>query len=91
MVLTALFSYINYRVLHIPTTIGVMFIALLVSLGLVALGSFGLDVGRGNNATAALVATTTSSPAALTACPAGSANGPAVKTATAGECAIRSD
>jgi CPA1 family monovalent cation:H+ antiporter len=28
MVLTALFSYVNYRVLRMPTTIGVMFIAL---------------------------------------------------------------
>jgi CPA1 family monovalent cation:H+ antiporter len=38
MVLTALFSYINYRVLRMPTTIGVMFIAQAVSLGMVALG-----------------------------------------------------
>jgi len=35
MVLTALFSYINYHVLRMPTTIGVMFIALAVSLGIV--------------------------------------------------------
>jgi len=46
MVLTAVFSYINYRVLHFPTTIGVMFIALLVSLGFVALGSLGVDIGQ---------------------------------------------
>jgi len=46
MVLTALFSYINYRVLRMPTTIGVMFIALLVSLGIVALGWLGMDIGQ---------------------------------------------
>jgi CPA1 family monovalent cation:H+ antiporter len=46
IVLTALFSYINYHVLHFPTTIGVMFIALLISLGFVALGSFGIDIGQ---------------------------------------------
>jgi CPA1 family monovalent cation:H+ antiporter len=41
MVLTALFSFINYRVLRMPTTIGVMFIALVVSLGIVTLGWIG--------------------------------------------------
>jgi monovalent cation:H+ antiporter, CPA1 family len=46
MALTALFSYINYRVLRFPTTIGVMFIALLVSLGIVALGSLGVEIGQ---------------------------------------------
>jgi CPA1 family monovalent cation:H+ antiporter len=46
MVLTALFSYINYRVLRMPTTIGVMFIALVVSLGIVALGWLGMDIGQ---------------------------------------------
>ena len=46
MVLTALFSYINYRVLRMPTTIGVMFIALAVSLGIVALGWLGMDIGQ---------------------------------------------
>jgi len=46
MVLTALFSYLNYRVLHLPTTIGVMFIALAVSLGFVALGWLGMDIGQ---------------------------------------------
>lgn len=45
MVLTALFSFINYRALRMPTTIGVMFIALVVSLGIVLLGSFGMDFG----------------------------------------------
>ena len=46
MVLTALFSYINYRVLRLPTTIGVMFIALVVSLVIVALGWIGIDIGQ---------------------------------------------
>ncbi len=46
MVLTALFSYVNYRFLHMPTTIGVMFIALTNSLGVVLLASLGIDVGQ---------------------------------------------
>ncbi|MDD2900186.1 MAG: sodium:proton antiporter [Desulfuromonadaceae bacterium] len=46
MVLTALFSYINYRFLHMPTTIGVMFIALASSLGMVLLGGLGVDIGQ---------------------------------------------
>ncbi|MBN2439010.1 MAG: sodium:proton antiporter [Deltaproteobacteria bacterium] len=46
MVLTALFSYINYRVLRMPTTIGVMFIALAASLGIVILGWLGVDIGQ---------------------------------------------
>ncbi len=46
MVLTALFTYINYRVLRMPTTIGVMFIALVTSLGIVALAGFGVDIGQ---------------------------------------------
>jgi CPA1 family monovalent cation:H+ antiporter len=46
MVLTALFSYINYRVLRMPTTIGVMFIALVFSLGVVSLRWLGVDVGQ---------------------------------------------
>jgi CPA1 family monovalent cation:H+ antiporter len=36
--LTALFSYVNYRFFKLPATIGVMLIALLVSLGLIAAG-----------------------------------------------------
>ena len=48
MVLTALFSFINYRVLRMPTTIGVMFIALAASLGIVVLGWLGVDVGQSN-------------------------------------------
>jgi CPA1 family monovalent cation:H+ antiporter len=46
MVLTALFSFINYRVLRMPTTIGVMFIALAVSLGIIGLGWLGIDIGQ---------------------------------------------
>jgi len=46
MVLTALFSYINYRMLRMPTTIGVMFIALVFSLGIVSLGWMGIDIGQ---------------------------------------------
>ncbi|MDT8320447.1 MAG: sodium:proton antiporter [Xanthomonadales bacterium] len=48
MVLTALFSFINYRVLRMPTTIGVMFVALVVSLGIVTLGWIGVDIGQSN-------------------------------------------
>jgi CPA1 family monovalent cation:H+ antiporter len=46
MVMMAVFSYINYRMLHMPTTIGVMFIALAVSLVIVALSWLGIDVGQ---------------------------------------------
>jgi CPA1 family monovalent cation:H+ antiporter len=38
--LTALFSYLNYRYIKLPTTIGVMLIALVFSLGVIALGHF---------------------------------------------------
>jgi CPA1 family monovalent cation:H+ antiporter len=38
--LTAVFSYLNFRYIKLPTTIGVMLIALLVSLGLIAIGFF---------------------------------------------------
>ena len=40
--LTAVFSYVNHRYIKLPTTIGVMLIALLMSLALIALGKFGL-------------------------------------------------
>jgi monovalent cation:H+ antiporter, CPA1 family len=43
MVLTALFSYINYRTLKLPTTIGVMGVSLVVSLGIVCMGAFGVS------------------------------------------------
>jgi len=38
--LTAMFSYLNYRYFSLPATIGVMLIALLVSLGLILVGCF---------------------------------------------------
>ena len=40
LTLAALFSYINCRTIKLPTTIGVMLIALLFSLGLIFLGKF---------------------------------------------------
>jgi CPA1 family monovalent cation:H+ antiporter len=43
MVLTAVFSYINYRTLKLPTTIGVMGVSLLVSLGIAGMGAFGVS------------------------------------------------
>lgn len=44
MVLTAVFSYINYRTLKLPTTIGVMGVSLLVSLGIAGMGAYGVNV-----------------------------------------------
>jgi CPA1 family monovalent cation:H+ antiporter len=38
--LSALFSYLNYRYLRLPTTIGVMLFALVLSLMLIAFGTF---------------------------------------------------
>ncbi|RII29178.1 MAG: sodium:proton antiporter [Geobacter sp.] len=46
MVLTAVFSYINYRTLKLPTTIGVMGVSLLVSLGIAGMGAFGVEAPR---------------------------------------------
>jgi len=43
MVLTAMFGYINYRTLKLPTTIGVMSVSLLVSLGIAGMGAFGVS------------------------------------------------
>ena len=43
--LTALFSYLNYRFIKLPTTIGVMLIALVGSLGLAALQRLGFPIG----------------------------------------------
>jgi len=40
LTLAALFSFINFRTIKLPTTIGVMLIALLFSLGLIFLGKF---------------------------------------------------
>ncbi len=41
--LTALFSYLNYSYLRLPTTIGVMLIALAMSLSLIVFKALGLD------------------------------------------------
>ena len=38
LTLSAVFSYLNHRFLELPTTIGLMLIALAMSLGLLALG-----------------------------------------------------
>jgi CPA1 family monovalent cation:H+ antiporter len=46
LTLTALFSYVTYRYLKLPTTIGVMIIALVVSLGLIGLGRWGTDIAQ---------------------------------------------
>ncbi len=42
LVVTALMAYLNYRFVHLPTTIGVMVIALFLSLGIVALDASGV-------------------------------------------------
>ena len=42
--LSATFSYINHRFIRWPTTIGLMVIALLLSLGLIALGPLGFGL-----------------------------------------------
>jgi len=47
LVLTAAFSYVNHRYLRWPTTIGVMAIALLLSLVIVALDALGISAPRG--------------------------------------------
>ena len=44
LTLTACFSYLNYRLLHLPSGIGVMFVALVFSLGLLALHGLGLEI-----------------------------------------------
>ena len=45
LVVTALLAYLNHRITKLPTTIGVMVIALVISLGIVALNRLGLDHG----------------------------------------------
>ncbi len=45
LVITALLAYLNYRFIGLPTTIGVMVAALLISLALVGLDLMGLDYG----------------------------------------------
>ena len=44
--LAAVFSWLNHRTLRLPTTIGLMLIALLFSLGLIALGALGNGLER---------------------------------------------
>ena len=51
--LAAIFSYINFRFIKLPTTIGVMLIAMLISVSLVVLGHFGFESIQ-NKATAVL-------------------------------------
>ncbi len=46
IVLTALFSYVNYRTVGLPTTVGVMVISMLVSLGIAGMGAFGLGAAQ---------------------------------------------
>ncbi|MEO6033198.1 MAG: sodium:proton antiporter, partial [Burkholderiaceae bacterium] len=45
LALTALLAYLNHRFVRLPMTIGVMVIALLLSLGIVALDRLGIDAG----------------------------------------------
>ena len=52
--LTAVFSYLNYRVLRLPTTIGVMLLALLVSLALISVEATLLSLREGAAAVAGL-------------------------------------
>jgi CPA1 family monovalent cation:H+ antiporter len=42
--LAALFSYINYRFIKLPNTIGLLVIALLLSLSIIVLGKFGIPL-----------------------------------------------
>ncbi len=44
LTLAALFSYFNERYVGMPTTIGLMFISLVISLALIGIASMGLDV-----------------------------------------------
>lgn len=43
LTISAVFSYINHRFLKLPTTVGLMLIALLFSLSINLLGPFGID------------------------------------------------
>lgn len=45
LVVTALLAYVNHRFVHLPSTIGVMAIALVISLAIVGLHSLGVDHG----------------------------------------------
>ena len=51
--LAAIFSYINFRFIKLPTTIGIMLIAMLISVSLVVLGHYGFE-GIQNKATTVL-------------------------------------
>jgi len=42
--LAAIFSYINYRFLKVPQTIGLLAIALIMSMGIIALGKMGFPI-----------------------------------------------
>lgn len=42
--LSSLFGYVNYRFIRLPTTIGLMFISILMSLALIILGCLGLGI-----------------------------------------------
>ena len=42
--LSAVFSYLNHRYIRLPTTIGLMLIALLMSLGLIVAGQWGVGL-----------------------------------------------
>ena len=48
--LTALFSYVNHRFIHLPNTIGLMLCGLVMSLGLIALGWLDAGVKAGAEA-----------------------------------------
>jgi CPA1 family monovalent cation:H+ antiporter len=64
--LAAVFGYINYRFIRLPTTIGIMLIAIVMSLFLVALGYFGLGGVRSRAAT--MIGSIDFSDALITAC-----------------------
>jgi len=53
LTLAAIFSYINFRFIKLPTTIGIMLIAMLISVSLVVLGHSGFE-GIQNKATVVL-------------------------------------
>jgi CPA1 family monovalent cation:H+ antiporter len=53
LTMAAIFSYINFRFLKLPTTIGIMLIAMLISISLVVLGHCGFE-GIQNKATVVL-------------------------------------
>jgi Na+:H+ antiporter len=46
MVISALFGYINFRFIRLPSVIGVMVVSLLVSIGLIIAGHYGLGIAR---------------------------------------------